>query len=82
MDNSDIKDLIIGASAQACGLITLWGLTNYFDKSNELELPICSIRLFSRDWTISNKFFYKMAFVTSTILCTVNILNMHKDVNK
>jgi|688.fasta_scaffold361758_3 hypothetical protein len=78
MDNSDIKDLIIGASAQACGLITLWGLTNYFDKSNELELPIGVIRLFGRDLTITNKIFYQMAFFASSVLCTVNFLKTNK----
>lgn len=82
MDNSEIKGIIMGASAQFCGLITLWGLTNYFDNVYEPETPIFSIRLFSRDLTISNKIFYKMSFLTSTVLCTVNILNMHKALNK
>jgi hypothetical protein len=79
MDNSEIKDLIIGLSAQTCGLITVWGLTNYFDKGSDPEIPIYSIRLFGRDryLIITTKIFYKMTFVTSSLLCAVNILNMH-----
>jgi hypothetical protein len=77
MDNSEIKDLIIRLSAQTTGLITLWGLTNYFDKVSDREIPIYGIRLFGRDLTITTKIFYKMTFFTSSLLCAVNILKLH-----
>jgi hypothetical protein len=82
MDNKEIKGLIIGASAQSCGLILLWGLTNYFDKAYEPEIPIYGIRLFGRDLTITNKIFYKMTFFTSTVICTVNLLKVNKELYK
>jgi hypothetical protein len=82
MDNSEIKHLIIRLSAQTCGLITLWGLTNYFDKVTDREIPMYGIRLFGRELTITTKIFYKMTFFTSSVLCIVNSLNIHKARNK
>jgi hypothetical protein len=78
MDNSEIKELIIATSAQTCSLITLWGLTNYFDNSCEQEIPIYSIKILGRDMTITNKIFYQMAFFASSVLCTVNFLKTNK----
>jgi len=82
MDNSMIKSLIIDGSAQACGLITLWGLTNYFDKASDPEIPIYDMKFFGGDMTLTNKFFYRITVVTSAVICVVNLLKVNKEIYK
>jgi hypothetical protein len=74
MDNSEIKRLIIHTSSQACGLITLWGITNYFDKAYDPEIITGSFNFLGIKIALSTKIFYKMSFLTSLVLCTSNIL--------
>lgn len=79
MDNCGINKLIIATSVQTFGLMTLWGLTTYFDKSSEPEIPMLYIRLFGRRVVITNKIFYKMSFLTSIIVCVNSSLRLNKE---
>jgi hypothetical protein len=82
MDNSEIKHLIICVSAQTCGLITLWGLTNYFDKASDPEILMYNVNFLGKNMKLTTKLFYKITFLTSSVLCIVNTLNIHKARNK
>jgi hypothetical protein len=80
--NSEIKRLIIMGTSQTLGLITLWGLTLYFDKLTEPEIPICSIKLFGRKLTVTNKFFYNITIFTSSIPIITNFRLLTKEFYK
>ena len=82
MDNKEIKGLIVAASAQSCGLILLWGLTNYFDKASDPEITTCSIKILGRDITLTNKIFYRITFFTSIQICLVNLFKVNKEIYK
>jgi hypothetical protein len=74
MDNSEIKRLIIHTSSQACGLITLWGITNYFDKAYDPEIITGSFNFLGKKIALTTKMFYKITLLTSAVLWTSNIL--------
>ncbi len=72
--NNEIKYLIINGTTQMCTLITLWGLTNYYDNAYNKETTICTIGFLGGRITITNKYFYQVAFLTSVGICTCNLL--------